>query len=243
MCRSAAPPSWVQEEPSRHAAEPVISRELLRRVCEPFFEEMLTALQLSLQQQQQQQQQQHQQQQQRQQQPQQHLQHLQLQQLAAVTKDNCFQAVFHQRTHLDPMPDDESTTDEVGAFASLLSGPPSSPEEAETNVADVQPLAQNLAPTEEKSIMVCRHWRNKGCCRMEDKCKFLHPENKRGVTASKPSTASSAGGAGASTTLSLSSMIAPVVEAALPRRRKRGGRDKSSREQQAPQDSPCSSND
>jgi transcription initiation factor TFIID subunit TAF12 len=219
-------------------------------VCEPFFEEMLTALQLALQQQQQQQQQeqqqqqqhQQQQQQQRQQQPQQHL---QLQQLAAVTEDNCFQAVFHQRTHLDPMPDDESTTDEVGAFASLLAGRPSSPEEA-TNVADVLPLAQNLAPTEEKSVMVCRHWRNKGCCRMEDKCKFLHPENKRGVTASKPSTASSAstaGGAGASTTLSLSSMIAPVGEAALPRRRKRGGRDKSCREQHAPQDSPCSSND
>merc|ERR1740138_312811 len=81
------------------------------------------------------------------------------------------------------MPDDESTTDEVCAFASLLSGPPSSPEEAETNVADVLPLAQNPAPTEEKSIMVCRHWRNKGWCRMEDKCKFLHPENKRGISA------------------------------------------------------------
>mmetsp|Transcript_104577 Transcript_104577/g.207649 ORF Transcript_104577/g.207649 Transcript_104577/m.207649 type:complete len:512 (-) Transcript_104577:78-1613(-) len=32
----------------------------------------------------------------------------------------------------------------------------------------------------DKSIMVCRHWKSKGWCRLEDRCKFLHPENKRG---------------------------------------------------------------
>merc|ERR1712232_499538 len=34
---------------------------------------------------------------------------------------------------------------------------------------------------DEKSIMVCKHWKSKGWCRLESKCKFLHPEHKRGV--------------------------------------------------------------
>jgi len=29
----------------------------------------------------------------------------------------------------------------------------------------------------DKSNVVCRHWKSKGWCRLEDKCKFLHPEN------------------------------------------------------------------
>jgi hypothetical protein len=36
----------------------------------------------------------------------------------------------------------------------------------------------------EKSQMVCRHWKSKGFCRYGSECKFLHPENKRGVTTS-----------------------------------------------------------
>lgn len=35
----------------------------------------------------------------------------------------------------------------------------------------------------EKSVMVCRHWKSKGWCRMEENCKFLHPEHKRGTSA------------------------------------------------------------
>lgn len=66
--------------------------------------------------------------------------------------------------------DDASTdADEVCAFASLLSSPPS--EESEP------------ASDTEKSIMVCRHWKSKGWCRMDAKCKFLHPEHKRGISA------------------------------------------------------------
>merc|ERR1719401_636557 len=30
--------------------------------------------------------------------------------------------------------------------------------------------------------MVCRHWKSKGWCRYGSECKFLHRENKRGVT-------------------------------------------------------------
>lgn len=43
-----------------------------------------------------------------------------------------------------------------------------------------------------KSVMVCRHWKSKGMCRLEGECKFLHPEHKRGTGARK-------GGAGRST--------------------------------------------
>jgi len=45
----------------------------------------------------------------------------------------------------------------------------------------------------EKSAMVCRHWKSKGWCRMEDACKFLHPEHKRGATAPTRAEASMAG--------------------------------------------------
>merc|ERR1712032_1728454 len=33
----------------------------------------------------------------------------------------------------------------------------------------------------EKSVMVCRHWKSKGWCKLEAQCKFLHPEHKRGA--------------------------------------------------------------
>jgi hypothetical protein len=36
---------------------------------------------------------------------------------------------------------------------------------------------------DEKSQMVCRHWKSKGWCRYESQCKFLHPANKCGVSA------------------------------------------------------------
>merc|ERR1711933_450397 len=45
----------------------------------------------------------------------------------------------------------------------------------------------------EKSQMVCRHWKSKGWCRYGSECKFLHPENKRGVT-TETATFSSLGG-------------------------------------------------
>merc|ERR1719215_2124832 len=41
----------------------------------------------------------------------------------------------------------------------------------------------------DKSIMVCRHWKSKGWCRMEDKCKFLHPDHKRGSGTRKGASA------------------------------------------------------
>lgn len=35
-------------------------------------------------------------------------------------------------------------------------------------------------PTAEKSVMVCRHWKSKGMCKLGNSCKFLHPDHKRG---------------------------------------------------------------
>lgn len=40
----------------------------------------------------------------------------------------------------------------------------------------------------EKRVMVCRHWKSKGFCRMGEKCKFLHPEHKRGTGSQKMPT-------------------------------------------------------
>lgn len=40
----------------------------------------------------------------------------------------------------------------------------------------------------EKSVMVCRHWKSKGWCRLDAQCKFLHPEHKRGTGVPIPPT-------------------------------------------------------
>jgi len=39
--------------------------------------------------------------------------------------------------------------------------------------------SENSASVQRK-VMVCRHWKTKGFCRLGDECKFLHPDNKRG---------------------------------------------------------------
>merc|ERR1712196_437015 len=101
--------------------------------------------------------------------------------------------VMRQATQLEPMLDEESTdADEPGAFASLLSEPSwecDSSEVVEAKLHEEEVLPPPLpsedseqASDAEKSIMVCRHWRSKGWCRLEENCKFLHPEHKRGIT-------------------------------------------------------------
>lgn len=39
-----------------------------------------------------------------------------------------------------------------------------------------------------KCVMVCRHWKSKGFCRLEQKCKFLHLQHKRGNAKGKGKT-------------------------------------------------------
>jgi len=246
MCWGVAPPPGSrlsQEMP----VEPLISRELLRKVCEPFFEQMLTALQQALQQ------------------SQMHQCDKEAQimrTMSETTKSASFQSLFcptsYQTSRLEPMLDEESTeADDLGAFASLLSGPSSEGEsidaiEAKSPQTDVvDPLAPSCASNEdseqtsepEKSTMVCRHWKSKGWCRLEHNCKFLHPEHKRGVAAPKGCTGSSTNGGGISrathpgmsTILSLSDAISVdgrVPSEPVARRKKRAGRDKCNQEQQ-----------
>lgn len=183
---------WDKEPSSGSCAgEPVVSRELLRKVCEPFFEQMLDALQHALEQQQKQKYEDY------------------MQSVRAMAQCQPSLPLYQ----LDPMPDDETTDiDEFGAFASLLSGPSS--EDEISNIAFANPheitsipesLPQNLAPTyllkeesdqssdAEKSVMVCRHWKSKGWCRLESKCKFQHPEHKRGVAVPNSNTKANGG--------------------------------------------------
>lgn len=222
------------------AMQPVISREFLRSVCEPYFEQMLTAVQVALEEQQK------------------FGVSGGIQETVAHTiKESSFQSLLGSSytcgTLLEPMQDDASTeAEEHTAFASLLS--PSSEgtgsavvEESPPQSLETSPLCQipflheDSEPSEsEKNVMVCRHWRSKGWCRMEANCKFLHPENKRGVAAVKAGNGGGVSGGcmnGApcsgisTTTLIPCSPDGDVEEAMQQRRKKRGGRGKSARTQ------------
>merc|ERR1712146_526814 len=110
-----------------------ISRELLRTVCEPFFEQMLTALQQALQE--------------TSKKEGSDVTHT-VATMTHMTKTASFQSVFHPPSHLQSqlatMLDEESTeADELGAFASLLSSP-SSGEESIDNVEAKSPVTESL---------------------------------------------------------------------------------------------------
>jgi len=121
---------------------------------------------------------------------------------------------------------DDASTDagEACAFASLLSSPSSDCDEAR-NVwnEDSEPASDT-----EKSIMVCRHWKSKGWCRMESKCKFLHLEHKRGVSAANAHS-------GSATKVDGLNGNAESATSAISagRHKKRGGKNRSNRDQQA----------
>jgi len=185
----ASPYCWgtsPRNEAFINAPTPLISRDLLKSVCEPFFDQMLTALQHELEQQMQNQRQSQEQQ--------------VLQSLETLGDVRCHRASLHyqQASQLEPLPDEESTdVDEAGgAFASLLSGTCS---EADASDVVVKPEIEDENVIEsEKSTMVCRHWKSKGWCRLQENCKFLHPENKRGVSAPKGGSQGSATSGGMS---------------------------------------------
>jgi hypothetical protein len=94
---------------------------------------------------------------------------------------------------LASLEEDSTDADSDSAFAALLS---SEGEDCEgeqrlewasyssqfSGDADLEPPRED-----EKSQMVCRHWKTKGWCRYESQCKFLHPEYKRGICAKCPS--------------------------------------------------------
>merc|ERR1712228_604643 len=61
----------------------------------------------------------------------------------------------------------------------------------EEMTAPTPPSAEQTSDIE-KCTMVCRHWKSKGWCRLEENCKFLHPECKKGVSAPKGGSKGSA---------------------------------------------------
>jgi len=193
-------------------AAPVASRDLLRAVCEPFFEQMVSALQETLQQQ-----------------------SLQGQpfdrgsmQSAAGT---CFQSVFCPTAPFYHIDDESTEANDSCAFASSLSGPSS-----ETDGFDItESKSEGSDPAsdiEKKDTMVCRHWKSKGWCRMESKCKFLHPENKRGLSAPSCRTGSNNIGDGARAASEMPDTLGAEAVSLTLQRRKKGGKNRSTKKQQ-----------
>jgi hypothetical protein len=146
------------------------------------------------------------------------------------------QSSSRQWTCLETALDEESTeADDLGAFASLLSDSASEVDtkSPETNITaslslehalpEEVEIPNNLDLDSEKNIMVCRHWKTKGWCRLEANCKFLHPEHKRGIAAPKPCC-----GSGMSRAMSpgISTGDSEMPAAALARHRRRGGKNR-----------------
>jgi len=115
-----------------------------------------------------------------------------------------FQPIYYPITPYGRADDESTEADDTSAFNSLFSSPVS--EDSDTT-SDV-----------ERSIMVCRHWKSKGFCRLESKCKFLHPAHKCGIGA--PATG------GRLDTTGTEGAMPPTDSAG---RRKRGGKNRSTR--------------
>jgi len=160
MCCSVQNDAFVQKMPAE-----MITPDVLQPMCEPFFEQMVVALQQSMQQHSSHQTQ---------------GQHFNIAQSMQTTGlpafDACFQPVFFPSQMFYHMDDASTEADDSCPFTSNLS--PSS--EGEVDAAEGK--SEDTSDVE-RTAMVCRHWKSKGWCRLESKCKFLHPEHKRGVSA------------------------------------------------------------
>jgi hypothetical protein len=144
-----------------------------------------------------------------------------------------------QWTCLEPTLDEESTeADDIGAFASLLSGSASEVDTKSPETDAVAPLllehalpeepeqSSDLVQDVEKNQMVCRHWKTKGFCRLESNCKFLHPAEKRGIAATNLCCGS---GISRAACPGMSTGDSEMPVAALARRKKRGGKNRSNK--------------
>lgn len=175
-----------------------LTMDILRRVCEPYFEHMLLALHSVL-----------------------LAQHAAAQsaQSASPYSTQCgveeaaepaFGSCF-QTTQIDRLSEEQVEADDMEpcAFSSVLvdnSSWNNTPQTVSSTPAAQQTdsakqVSTNGKPKDpEKSpgstIIVCRHWKSKGWCRMESACKFAHPEHKCGVGVAGPKGASGAQGDG-----------------------------------------------
>lgn len=175
----------IEQEAS---AGKVISKDLIRSVCEPYFEQMLVAVQQAVNTQGQQ----------------------EFQQrgpswnpLPPTSMGQQGQGSSEEASTFEG----EGSDTEGGAFSCIFT-PHSNPVVTEEDFERVsnartkvpEELEVRSETTEVPSVpqpqaMVCRHWKSKGWCRMERNCKFMHPENKCGIgfVNGKPGGASSNG--------------------------------------------------
>jgi len=151
------------------------SDELLRAVCEPFFEQMITALQQTMQQHS----------------LQEHLttQCQSMPMISQATTDMYFQPVFCSTTDEAQLVlhclgfDEASTEADFSQSSSLFSYPSSEGEGVDANASKSED--SESTGNVDRNIMVCKHWKSKGWCRLESNCKFLHLEHKCGISAPK----------------------------------------------------------
>jgi len=185
---------------------PMVSRDMLRVQCEPFFDKMIVALQQAVQQQ------------------------MQgnvndSQSIRAMTQADvgaCFQTVFYPNEPFLGLDEESTDADDAGAFASIFCV--SSEGEGVMEKKDSEPEV-------EKSVMVCRHWKSKGWCRMESKCKFLHPEHKRGISGCDKKVADGALMNACSSALLPGGAECMVLPTTSARRRKKAGQSRATTEQ------------
>jgi len=176
------------------------SKELLRSVCEPFFEQMLAAVQQAMRAQSQ------------------HTSEMpwpskgsNSEEGSSIVSDSGFSRMQHSQegpafSSLFGCQSSGSVTEEEESVESgqirssntlLLGGALKLKADAQTKTnveaedvqrsEDAESQYQELVgepppgSDQQKNTMVCRHWKSKGFCRMEAQCKFLHPDNKCGV--------------------------------------------------------------
>jgi len=131
----------------------------------------------------------------------------------------CYQPVYYPTAPYYHIDEASTEAEDSCAFNSLFSG------QSEGESFDAIENKSEDSSDVEKSVMVCRHWKSKGWCRLESKCKFLHPEDKCGVSAPRACTVAGAIG----TILTPSDIIG--AEGVAVRRKKRGGKNRSSKGQ------------
>lgn len=232
MCWDVTPTGFPMDDVLKKLPMgPAMPRDLIRKACEPFFEEMLIVLQEGLQ---------------TQVHPGNKL--AEIAEAMIYTANSSYQmqkAEDSFKSHFEcpsgqlkqVLDDDSTEAEDLGAFASLLSCLSSEGESVDgidatsSNTEVFAGPDSEQASEPDKSTMVCKHWKTKGWCRMGSNCKFLHPEHKCGIAAPKGSKGSTTGG-GISQT-DISTAFGAEGEATAPaRRRKRGGKNRSNKSQQ-----------
>lgn len=164
-----SPMLWGRAPPSEaYVGQPEVSKDFLRSICEPFFEQMLVAVQQAL----------------------------VVQGQQAAPTNHMTSTYTTEQGQFRPC-DERSTeegsdiiSDSGGAFSTIFSPHPG-PNEQETLQFGAIEATKTIDDTKDNErrppqvqATVCRHWKSKGWCRMESNCKFLHPEHKRGVGSS-----------------------------------------------------------